>query len=134
MKIEIVPPAYVHIVWPQVLPLLTPAIEHNCGDYTIDQLKALVAQDQYKLLVVTEGTELCGAIVLEFFNRPNHRVAFVQAMGGRGFVNEDVFNQMCNIARGFGATSLEGAVRPSMQRLMERRGMTEKYRIMGLVL
>lgn len=134
MKAELVPPQYLHVVWPQVEPMLAPAVAHNHGEYTLDQLKVLLSQDQYKLLVITEGAELCGAVVFDLFNRPNHRVAFVQAIGGRGFVNEEVFDQVCNIARGFGATVMEGATRPSVQKLMERRGMTEKYRIMGLAL
>ena len=79
-----------------------------------------------------EGIE--GAALVQFFNRPNDRVCFIMAIGGKLVTNDGTFEQLKNYAASNGATCIEGAARESIARLWTRYGLTEKYRIVGVKL
>lgn len=132
MKIQHVELAYANQTWPLVEDYIRSALEHGQDDYTVDQVKVFVTTGQWTLIVATEEGQVKGAAVVNFFNRPNHRVAFVVCIGGRLISNEDTFKQFKNILVMFGATYIEGAARESIARLWTRYGFTEKYRIVGV--
>lgn len=134
MKVEHVPVEWVHRVWGPVEKFLASAIEHSKGDYTIDQVKAYVAQGQWTLLVATDEGSIHGAATVSFFNRANDRVAFVTAIGGKLISSNETFNQLKEFAVSQGATCLEGAARESIARLWKRYGFNEKYRIVEVKL
>lgn len=135
MKVEHVPVEWVHRVWGAVEPFIASAIKHSKGEYTVDQVKAYVAQGQWALLVATdEGKTIHGASTISFFNRANDRVAFVTSIGGRLISNPETFEQLKAYAVSMGATTLEGAARESIARLWKRYGFEEKYRIVEVKL
>ena len=134
MKVEHVPVEWVHRVWGAVDKFLASAIEHSKGEYTIDQVKAYVAQGQWALVVATDSEGIHGAATVCFFNRANDRVALVTAIGGRLISSDDTFNQLKNFVVSQGATTLEGAARESIARLWKRYGFEEKYRIVEVKL
>lgn len=132
MKIQHVELSYVNQTWPLVESYISSALEHGQDDYTVEQVKVFVTTGQWTLVVATKDGKVEGAAVINFFNRPNYRVAFVVCIGGRLISNEDTFNQFKNILVMFGATYIEGAARESIARLWTRYGFTEKYRIVGV--
>lgn len=133
MKIEQVPLQYVHVVWPQVEHHLAEAFgKYGHGEVTIEQAKLYASSGEWSLYVFTEGKEVHGAMLIQFFNRPNHRVSYVQCVGGREVVTEDTFAQLCALSKAQGATIVECGARPSMVRMLKRRGMAEKYTILGI--
>jgi len=132
MKIQHVELAYVNQTWPLVEGYINSALEHGQDDYTVEQVKVFVTTGQWTLVVATEDGKVQGAAVINFFNRPNHRVAFVVCIGGKLISNEDTFKQFQTILVMFGATYIEGAARESIARLWTRYGFTEKYRIVGV--
>ena len=42
MRLEQIQPQYVVQIWPDVEPLLEPAMAHSAGEYSLDQLKAML--------------------------------------------------------------------------------------------
>jgi hypothetical protein len=135
MKIQYVSLEWVNYTWDKVEKFLADALAHSYGDYTIEQAKVLVTQGQWALLVaVDDSGNIQGAATVQFFNRPNDRVAFITAIGGRLVSSTDTFEQLQTYAKSMGATAIEGAVRKSMARLWQRYGATEKYRIVGVKL
>lgn len=132
MKIQHVELSYVSQTWPLVESYISSALEHGQDDYTVEQVKVFVTTGQWTLVVATKDGKVEGAAVINFFNRPNYRVAFVVCIGGRLISNEDTFKQFKNILVMFGATYIEGAARESIARLWTRYGFTEKYRIVGV--
>jgi N-acyl-L-homoserine lactone synthetase len=86
------------------------------------------------LVVAEEDGAVTGAAAVQFFNRPTSRIAFVSAFGGKGVTSEIVFAQLKDICRHYGATHIEGAVRESVARMLQRIGWAEKYRIVGVAL
>lgn len=135
MKLHAVAAEWVPAVWPQAAPYLATALEHSAGDYGLAHAQALVAAGLWQLVVATDdaGT-IRGAATLNYFNRPNDRVAFITALGGRFVVNRAILEQLKGIAATNGATCVEAAARQSVARLLRRCGFEEKYLMLGVKL
>jgi hypothetical protein len=134
MKIQHVNLEYVNQVWPKVEDYIKWALDYQT-DYTIEHVKTFVTTGAWVLLVaVDDAGEVKGACVIQFFNRPNDRVAFVISMGGKLISNKETFQQFSDLLKAFGATAIEGAARESIARLWKRYGFEEKYRIVGVKL
>jgi hypothetical protein len=137
MKIQHVPPEYVNQVWLQVSDFVQAAIDNQEGegDYTLDQVRTFVTAGKWMLVVATTGDgKIRGCAIVNFFNRPNHRVAFITHIGGKLVTSPDTFNQFRTLLVTFGATSIEGAVNDAVARLWRRYGFIEKYRIVEVKL
>lgn len=134
MKIQHVNLEYVNQVWPKVEDYIKWALDYQT-DYTIEHVKTFVTTGAWVLLVaIDDAGEVKGASVIQFFNRPNDRVAFVMSMGGKLITNKETFQQFSDLLKAFGATAIEGAARESIARLWKRYGFEEKYRIVGVKL
>jgi hypothetical protein len=131
MKIQHVTTEFVNQTWPLVEAHLHSALGYQT-DYTLDQVKVYVATGQWMLVVATDEDGVQGAAVINFFNRPSDRVAFVVAMGGKLISSKETFAQFKQLLNNFGATYLEGAAREAIARLWTRYGLEEKYRIVGV--
>jgi len=135
MKVQHVPLEWVNRTWDMVEGYIQSALEHANGDYTAEQVKTYLTQGSWTLLVATDDeNKIHGAAVVNFYNRPNDRVAFVVAIGGRLISSQDTFAQLKAYLVAMGATVLEGAARESIAKLWSRYGFSEKYRIVGVKL
>jgi len=123
-----------HIVWPAVEKFIATALDYAHGDYTIEQAKVYLARGDWLLLVATDesGGGIKGAAAVHFYNRPNDRVAFVAAVGGRFISGPEVFEQLKAFCKSHGATVVEGSAREAVARLWTKFGFTEKYRVVGV--
>jgi len=131
MKIQHVDINYVNQVWPQVEKFIDAALAYQ-DDYTLEHVKVYVTNGSWVLLVAIDAAgEIHGASTVQFYNRPNDRVAFVVTIGGRLITNQDTFHQLSSLLKAFGATAIEGAARESIARMWQRYGFKEKYRVVG---
>jgi hypothetical protein len=122
---------YVHQTWPLVQDLFASALKFGGDEYTLDQIKALLAQGSWVLLVaVDKENKVHGAASVEFINKPNDRVGLITAMAGKDIVNENVFGQVCALLKANGATKVQCAARESAARLYKQVGLEERYTIM----
>jgi hypothetical protein len=127
--------AYFHQTWPLVKELFEKANKYDSGDYTLDQIKGLLASGSWVLLVATdEKNVIHGAASISFYNMPNYRVGFITAMAGKAIVNEAVYGQVCSFIKANGATRVQCAARESAARLYKQVGMQERHTIMETVL
>lgn len=123
--------AHVHQTWPLVEELFAKANKYDSGDYTLEQIKASLADGNWLLLVSTdEENNIHGAASVSLYNMPNYRVGFITAMAGKAIVNEDVYGQVCAILKAHGATRVQCAARESAARLYKQVGMKERHIIM----
>lgn len=126
---------YFHQTWPLVKELFEKANKYDSGDYTLDQIKGLLANGSWVLLVATdEENVIHGAAAISFYNMPNYRVGFITAMAGKAIVNEAVYEQVCSFIKANGATRVQCAARESAARLYKQVGMQERHIIMETVL
>jgi hypothetical protein len=121
----------VHQVWGSVENFLSKALDFAKGDYNAEHAKVYLANGTWNLFVgVDESGDIKGACTVEFINRPNDRVAFVTAIGGRLISDPETFGNFKQVLKRYGATKIEGAARPSIKRLWESKfGFAEKYSI-----
>lgn len=137
MKIQHVPLELVNQVWPKVVTFIDDAIVQQAGDpdFTLDQVRTYVTMGTWLLaVVVNDDGAIKGAMTINFFNRPNDRVAFITYIGGKHIVSKEWFEQLSALCKSFGATKIEGAVNEAVARLWRRFGFTEKYRIGGVTI
>ena len=124
-----------HQTWSLVKELFEKANKYDSGDYTLDQVKGLLANGSWVLLVATdEENVIHGAAAISFYNMPNYRVGFITAMAGKAIVNEAVYEQVCSFIKANGATRVQCAARESAARLYKQVGMQERHTIMETVL
>lgn len=128
LSIQLVPLSLVHRTWPVVEKFIEDALKWGEDDYTIEQVKVYVTKGDWMLLVaVDEDGIIYGASVINIFNMPNDRVAFVIAIGGKLISNDETYEQLCNLVKSFGATKIQGVARESIARLWKRYGFKERY-------
>jgi len=133
MKVQHVPVEYIAQTWPLVEKHISSAEKFGGDDYTADQIKVYLAKNLWTLLVaVDDNNQVQGAATVAFQNYPNDRVAFVTTMGGTLMVNEEVLGSLKQVLKGFGATKIQGAMRPSMVRLSQKVGFVERYTVVEL--
>lgn len=131
MKIQHVDTAYIHQTWPLVEDFIKWALDYQT-DYTLEHVKTFLSNGSWMLIVAADDSGIRGAAVVNFVNRPNDRVAFIVAMGGKLISSKETFADFSALLKAFGATYIEGAARESIARLWTRYGLEEKYRIVGV--
>lgn len=130
-KVQPVPSEYFHQTWPLVEELFKQANKYDTGDYTLDQIRGLLAAGSWVLLVaIDEENIVHGVASISFYNMPNYRVGFITAMAGKAIVTEDVYGQVCSFIKANGATRVQCAARESAARLYKQVGMVERHIIM----
>jgi hypothetical protein len=119
--------AYLHQHWEEVAKYLNPALElSGVEEFTLDQMKVYILNGSWTLFVVVEEGKLCGAVVVAFSNYPNHRVAFVTAIGGKFISSKETFEKFKVALKNMGATKIQGGARESVARLWNRLGFKNK--------
>lgn len=126
LNVQFVPVNYVNQIWLKVEPFLAKSMSFGRDEYTLDQLKVLILDGSQVLLVaIDEDGGIHGAATVAFVNYPNHRVAFITAIGGRLITNEDTFAQLRLYFVTQGATKIQANVRPVMAKFSKRYGFNE---------
>jgi hypothetical protein len=119
--------AYLHQHWEEIAKYLNPALElSGVEEFTLDQSKVYILNGNWTLFVVVEEGKLCGAVVVAFSNYPNHRVAFVVAIGGKFISSKETFEKFKVALKNMGATKIQGGARESVARLWNRLGFKHK--------
>jgi hypothetical protein len=135
LTVKPVPITYFHQTWPLVEEMFKSAAKFDSGDYTLDQIKTLLSNGTWLLLVaIDEQNVIHGTASVSFFNMPNARVAFITSTAGKAIVNKDVYAKMCAILKEHGATKIQCAARESAARLYEKVGMTPRHTILEAIL
>lgn len=131
MKIQHVDVNYTNQLWPQVEQFIAAALAYQ-DDYTLEHAKVYVTNGTWMLIVAVDDEGVIhGAATIQFYNRPNDRVAFVVTMGGKLITGRETYAQFSSLLKALGATYIEGASRESAARLWQRFGLSEKYRVVG---
>ena len=131
LKVQPVSTQYFHQTWPLVKEFLSDALKWGDDDYTIEQAKVNIANGVWLLVVaVDEENKIHGASIINIYNMPNDRIAFVVAIGGKLISTEDAYSQFCKLLKSNGATKIQGAARESVAKLWAKKyNFKERYRI-----
>ena len=128
MNIQQVHPTFVCQVWPRISSMLSRALEHAGGEYSLDQLQFMLVRGEQYLLVVEDGEDIVGAASVAFQNYPSARIAFITAVGGKLISNQEVYGQLVDWCKANGCTKIRGAARESIARLWKQKfGFEQRY-------
>jgi hypothetical protein len=134
LVVEPVPVSQVPQVIPVALPFIESGLEHT-DSVTAEQAKVYLSEGRWVLLVASnEHNVVQGAYVLSIVNDPNHRVATIVSAGGAGLASQEAFDQVCEIAKKFGATKIQVLAREAAARLYKRAGLEDKAMLMEKML
>lgn len=116
-------------IWGIVASFVERALKHSDGELTTDQVRLLLTQRFAHLFVGVRSEVIVGAMVVEFKQYPNYRVANIIAVGGDDmWLDRDMFDRFRTWAKNRGATKIETSCRPAIARLLETRcGMHQQY-------
>lgn len=128
-----VDPRYLDAVWPNVVDLLDSALKKGHGEMTIDQMKLLVRQGYFQLVVWHEDEKVISAGVVETINYPNFRVARASYLSGRH--TEESFAALKSWCKDvLGAVEVECFGSDAIARLYDRYGFEKKYNVLRIAL
>jgi|TARA_R110001583_G_scaffold17604_2_gene70991 hypothetical protein len=116
-SVQYVRPDQLYGLWDDVKDFLDASVKVGSGDYTLEQLKGLLASNAQTLLIVVKEDKIIGAITIEFINYPNDRVMFITNCGGKNIVNAETFNQIEEWGRSQGATKARSYAKDSQSKL-----------------
>ena len=134
LKVQVVNAQYVAQIWPLIEEFIARALEHT-DDVTTEQARVYLANGAWLLLAMVDAeSKIQGVVTVTFENSANHRSAMFTAVGGKGIVDKEVFEQICGIVKCFGATRIQGLARDSAVRLYEKIGLCKKSTLMELKL
>jgi len=134
LNLRIVPSTHIQQTWHEVESMLDKALAHSAGEYNLDQLKLMLVDGKQVLLVlVNDNNEIETAFTVEWINYPNHRIAFLTAIGGKTDIN--AFNQFKEWVKVNGGTKIQGAAFESVARLWKKKlGFENRYIIVEYAL
>ena len=114
--VEYIAPNDLYGVWNKVEPFIADGLKKSAGEYDTSQIKVLLIQGAQHLLVMAdEYGMITGAIVIEFVNFPNQRVAFIVSIGGKN--TKDIFESLVEWCKNQKATSIRGCASEAVARL-----------------
>ena len=116
-------------VWPVASGMIKSALDTGQGEMNEHQARYAIAKGLADLFICENNGKITGAVLVEFQNYPNYRLANVIATGGRDLVKEwDSFKGLLRLA---GASYVEGHCHDSVARLWESKlKMKKVYTIM----
>jgi hypothetical protein len=131
MEIRYIPTNNVAQIWPLVEKYIDASQQYGGGgDYTLDHVKVYLSSGIWILVVAVDEQGLIqGAMTVSFINYPNDRVAFVTSTGGKAIISKASLEQLKVIVHQMGATKIQAAVRPSMEKLLRRSDFYKRYTI-----
>jgi len=121
MELFQVPPQQIDRAWADGASVLGEACKWALREITPDQLKMLLSRGERVLLGAKEGDQILGWASVGVQQLPNIRVLYIYAMAGKGIANKEGFGLLKEYAIANGCTTIRGAVRPAMMRLMTQR-------------
>lgn len=115
--------------WNLVESYINDAVQHG-DDYSVEQVKVYVLSGAWILLVIVDDNVIHGALTVSFENGTNNRTAVITTLGGKMVVTKNLFEQVCNIVKNFGATRVQCYARDSAARLYQQVGFSKKATLM----
>jgi hypothetical protein len=124
--IHLIPVEHTHAAWHLVEGHLEKSVAQSNGDVSLDEIKLKLLDGTWLLYLVTDDCEdVLGCYVVSIYNRINDRVAYIVAIAG-AIVKKDLFVQMIGCLKEQDITAIEGDVRTSVARLLNRLGFINK--------
>jgi hypothetical protein len=96
-------------------------------EYTLEQSKVYLTSGQWVAIAFVDAEDVFhGVAAVSFINYPNDRVAFFTVIGGTHITNTENMEQLKEICRAHGATTMQAFSRESVARLWKSIGFDKR--------
>ena len=106
-------------VWPHAEKYIQDGLEYSRGEMNASQARYAITMNLAELFVCEDEHGINGAVLVNFVNYPNYRVAHISSLGGKGVMHN--FDDLKALLKRAGASYVDAQCRDSVMR------MTEKY-------
>jgi len=122
--------------WNKSLSYLKDGLSAGDGETDVSQLRMLCSEGRSFLAVMVDDSDIVhAAMVFQFNNLPNFRIAYITCIGGTNvLVQKELWNQFVEFCRINGATKIRASCKTSQTRLWRRIGFTEIYKLIQIQL
>ena len=130
--ITAVPSDKITMLWPEVSPMLYPAVERSHGRWTMEFLLDALRSGQQQLWIVFEGEQpIKGVATTEILVYPNRKMLAIQYLGGKdldtwGFSFLEIIE---DFAKAAGCSGIEGTARKGFWKWMKEYDYKDAYTV-----
>lgn len=128
MKLQQVNPNYVCQLWDIIGPMLNSGLPDNC-EYSIDQLKGMLATGERVLLVAENDGEIKGACAVSLQRHHNKFVCWIMSLGGSGGVLF-LATELESWAKSQGCTDMKAETSRGLSNIFKSRCGYDNSRVM----
>lgn len=130
-----VPLALLDQLWPRLAPLIEQARAYSCGEYELDDIRALIAARKAQLWAAVDSDGIQGAMVTRVLEYPRFRALNVMYLAARDF-DQRLHSQpeIEAYARRQGCSEIHITGRAGWVRKLASHGYQEQYRTLRKVL
>jgi hypothetical protein len=129
VRISPIRPEFVGVLWPEVVRMLEPSVETSKGKFTVDDIRAEIAEGALVLWVVVSDKVPVAFYTTRLLEYPGRRAMAMDWLGGSGLLSwrDAALDEMEKHARANGCQHLEGYGRLAWGRVLKRRGWKPEY-------
>ena len=129
VRISPIRPEFVGVLWPEVVRMLEPSVETSKGKFTVDDIRAEIADGALVLWVVMSDKVPVAFYTTRLLEYPGRRAMAMDWLGGSGLLSwrDAALDEMEKHARANGCQHLEGYGRLAWGRVLKRRGWKPEY-------
>ena len=121
-------------IGPKCMPAIFPKVEgfiakglKDTDDCTANDAKEYLERGDWQLFAVfNEENEITGAYVTTLNHAPTGKIAVIISAAGSGLASSEVFGQLCESFKAFGAVKVRALAKESSARLYKRVGFEDK--------
>lgn len=130
-KIEHIKADKLDALWPQCSGFIQAGLAMGEGEIDLSQVRQSIVLGNAELVVgFSQDHTVLGAMVIQFVNFANFRVANVLSIGGSSIVASKAhWEQVKAWLKQSGASKVQGFCQPAQARLWRRMGFTQRYAV-----
>ena len=125
-------PELLYTWWDRASVHLDPVVKHAArGEFELDDLRRMCANEKAMCVVVTDGEEVIMAMVFEFLFYPKMTACNIMALGGSCLdeIAGAFFVTFKRWCYNMGVTVIEASCSSAMARLLKRQGFEKTYEV-----
>ena len=127
-QVTIVPPIHIQMIWEQVEPMLSPAVERSNGRWTTDFVyQSLVSGHKHLWVVFDESAGICCAVVTSVMIYPGKKMLSIDFLGGDkiNYWAVKLLEVLNSFAKDAGCNGIEAYARFGFWKWLERDGFEQ---------
>lgn len=130
-KVEAIRADRLDAIWPKCTQFIEAGLALSEGEINLSQIRQSIVLGNFELLACLDfNGSVVGALVIQFINFANFRVANVLSIGGTRIVeSESHWVEIKRWLKQRGASKVQGFCQPAQARLWRRMGFTQRYAV-----